>query len=783
MVVKLNPDRLDHELGVPDSDSTVDSQGRSLYGSIGGQVAVGRYLLHIGEPCGGVLEQTSDERAQIHPRPTPILLGPGMARGLLDRREELTVALAAVDVGLSIVVSGDPGVGKTAFLRQLAHQSGAAAFVDGVVYLAARHQSSADLRQRIFEAFYETTNVCKPTESQIRRALQATQALILLDDVDLAPDELDQVLDVAPRSAFAIVARERSDGSGARAVVLRGLPTNEAVVLLEREVGRTLNVSERSAAATLCTTVEGHPLRIRQLAALIRDQKVAIEELARDLAPEHLLPEVMASIDEKQRRVLLAMAALPNVRLQLHHVAGLAEVTDIEPLIGMLAQRGLVVRSESRYRLAHGVCDRLRHSEDLNPWVNRAITYFTAWAERYRRSQDTLLEDGEALLRVQQYASEMRRWGEVLRLGQLLECALVVGARWGAWAITLEHCLAAAKAMGDRSAEAWALHEGGTRAVCLGEAVTARTLLSQALSLRETMDDSDATAASRRNLSFIVPPVSVAVPVPVPVVTAPADDRLAFDPLPLRAQRRPPARVAVKKRSLALPITSLLFIVIAGFAYWAAAAGLLSRWWSGGDFGHAPQRETAETEVAIAAPPRAVPSAPQLRVQRFSAFPDAIAAGESLGLCYEVANGTRARIDPDIGEVAALESNCVQARPVETTTYTLTAQAKSGEQVRRTVLVRVGSGDVPPSVSVADRANIRIFSPRPGSIVTGRRTALCYAVTGALHARVDPGIGEVHPASGLTCVRVAPARTTTYQLTAYGRDGLAVRQQVVLVVR
>jgi hypothetical protein len=702
-----------------------------------------------------------------------------MARGLLDRRDELSVALAAVDVGLSIEVSGDPGVGKTAFLRQLAHHSGAAAFVDGVVYLAARHQSSADLRQRIFESFYETTDVCKPTEPQIRRALQATQALILLDDVDLAQDELDQVLDVAPRSAFAIVARERSHGSNGRAVVLRGLPPNEAVVLLEREVGRTLNVSERSAAATLCATFEGHPLRIRQVAAVIRDQGVAIEDLARDLAPEHLVAEVIASIDEKQRRILLAMAALPNVLLQLHHVSGLAEVTDIEPLMAMFAQRGLVVRSESRYRLAHGVCDRLRQSEDLNPWVNRAITYFTAWAERYRRSQDTLLEDGEALLRVQQYASEMRRWGEVLRLGQLLECALVVGARWGAWAITLEHCLAAAKAMGDRSAEAWALHESGTRAVCLGEPSTARTLLTQALRLRETLDDNDATAASRRNLSFVLAPVSVAVP----RVPAPPDHRLALDPLPLRDEGQLPAGVAVKKRSLALPITSLLLVIIAGLAYWAAVAGLFSRWRELANIGHAPQREITETEITIAPPPRSVPSAPQLRVQRFSAFPDSIAAGESLGLCYEVANGTRARIDPDIGEVGALESNCVQARPLETTTYTLTAQAESGERVRRTVLVRVGPGDVPSSVSVADRANIRIFSPRPGSIVTGGRTALCYAVTGALQARVEPGIGEVHPASALTCVRVAPTHTTTYQLTAYGRDGFAVRQQVVLVVR
>jgi len=780
MVIKLNLDGLDHESDVPAVEAQTDPQGRSLYDSIGGQVAVGRYILHVGEPCGGVIEQASRDGAHIRPRPRPILLGPGVARGLLDRREELTEALSAVDVGGSIAVSGEPGVGKTAFLRQLAHHSGAAAFVDGVVYVMARHQSAADLRQRIFQTFYETSDVCKATESEIRRGLQDVQALLLLDDVDLVQDELEQVLDVAPRSAFAIVTREQRLVSEIRAVVLRGLPTNEAAMLLEREVGRTLTVAERSAAADLCVALQGHPLRLRQAAALIRDQGVAIEDMARDLAPEHLLAEVMASVDEKQRRVLLAMAAFPNVSLQLHHVSGLAEVTDLEPSMAVLAHRGLVVRSESRHRLAHGVGDRLRQTDDLNPSVNRAITYFTARAERYRRNRDTLLDDCEALLRVQQHAIEMRRWGEALHLGQLLECPVVVGARWGAWALTLDRCLAAAKSMGNRSAEAWALHEIGTRALCLGDVGAARTLLSQALRLRETMDDGDATAASRRNLSFVATPVSVDVR---ERVATPTVDPLPLDSLPIQDERRPPIHIPVKTRSIAVPVTVWLFVVLAGSAYWAAQTKFSWTSWKLPHIGSVPQKAIAETEVAIATPPRAAPPASKPRVLRFSAFPDSIAPGESLGLCYEVANGTRARIDPDVGEVGALQSDCVQTRPLETTTYTLTAQSETGEPVRQSVLVRVGAADVPRPASVADRATIRIFTPRPGSIVTRRGTTLCYAVSGALHARVDPGVGEVNPASALTCVRVAPARTTTYQLTAYGRDGFAVRQQLVLVVR
>ena len=98
------------------------------------------------------------------------------------------------------------------------------------------------------------------------------------------------------------------------------------------------------------------------------------------------------------------------------------------------------------------------------------------------------------------------------------------------------------------------------------------------------------------------------------------------------------------------------------------------------------------------------------------------------------------------------------------------------------------TGDPPPAGSaqpspVADRASILIFTARPGSIATAGRTELCYAVNDALQVRIEPGLGDVAPANTLTCRRVVPRRTTTYQLTAYGRDGQGAREQLVIVVR
>src|SRR5262249_54209451 len=54
-------------------------------------------------------------------------------------------------------------------------------------------------------------------------------------------------------------------------------------------------------------------------------------------------------------------------------------------------------------------------------------------------------------------------------------------------------------------------------------------------------------------------------------------------------------------------------------------------------------------------------------------------------------------------------------------------------------------------VSTARRANILIFTARPGSIATARPTNLCYAVSDAALARIEPGVGDVDPAATLTC--------------------------------
>jgi hypothetical protein len=677
-----------------------------MSGAIAGRIAVGRYVLEIGDPCGALIRDASRaEPAHTRSRPTPVLLRPALMRVLVGRQPELDAANGALDASLPLEVTGAPGVGKTALLRHLAHHPRAGLFADGIVYVSARHQSPDDLLRAVFEAFYESDEIWLPTEVEIRRGLQGRQALILLDDVDAEQCELEHLFDIAPRCAFVVATRRRRLWGEGRTLMLKGLPSDDAVRLLEHAIERPLDETERSAAEHLCVALEGHPLRIVQAAALTRDRGTSLDGWAPDVRPESLITELLKSVDERQRRALLALTALPGVPLHVQQVAGIAEITDVDAALTPLVHRGLIVRSQSRLLIADGVVDRLRRREDLTPWVNRAITYFTAWAERNRRSPVILLEEAEALLRVQQDAAEARRWGEVLRLGRLLEGALVIGGRWGAWAITLDHCLAAAKATGDRSAEAWALHEIGTRAVCLGETGRARALLGQAVKLRESIPDDAAAAASRQNLVFVAAPVSTSTP---ERATPPL--RWELDALPIR-EAEPSIVPVPKTRSFAAVAIMVLLLASVG-------------WFAGMAF------DAVRSGTAKKSAGRPFQGRPDTSPKPPSEEPRAVGSSAVLETAADVAPSNPAAPEPGVGS-----------------------------------------------------SSILIFTARPGSIATSRSTQICYAVSGAYQARIEPSIGEVDPTPTLRCQRVSPVRTTTYQLTAYGRDGRHASQQVVVFVR
>src|SRR4051794_38263186 len=318
-------------------------------------------------------------------------------------------------------------------------------------------------------------------------------------------------MDAAPSCTFLLASTECCLWGEGRALALRGLPLEDSLVLIERELGRSLRADERPAAEGLCAALEGHPLRLVQLAALVREVDRSLADLSSQLHQEEevgtpakaLTEQALAACSEQEKQILAVLATSRGASLGKQHVSALTGIEDIDIPIESLKRRKLAQSHSPRYSLTGSLERTLEEEWDLTPWNEQALEHFAAWAEQHRQNPQLVAEETDAILGILGWALREQRWEGALRLGRAVEGVLAVGGQWGTWAQVLNSQLQAARELGDRAAEAWSLHQSGTRALCLENySMMARTDLSEALRIRESLGDWAGAAVTRHNLDL-----------------------------------------------------------------------------------------------------------------------------------------------------------------------------------------------------------------------------------------------------------------------------------------
>ena len=170
------------------------------------------------------------------------------------------------------------------------------------------------------------------------------------------------------------------------------------------------------------------------------------------------------------------------------------------------------------------------------------------------------------------------------------------------------------------------------------------------------------------------------------------------------------------------------------------------------------------------------------RILQFYSAPNEIDPGGSASLCYGVENAARVFLDPPVETLSPSLTRCVPVAPKATTQYTLTAEGRNGERVRRTARVIV-SRSAPASPPAVDPGRPRVvsFLAQQNDVPSGTSVMFCYEVADG-EPRVMPEVAKL-AGSRRGCFTVTAETTREYTLVAVGDNNIIDRKSVVLRVR
>lgn len=771
--------------------------GRLITGS-----ADRRMRLDVGSEYGGVIHSGSSPR--LRPRPTPLRPGLKPFRGLLDRVEETAAAAQAFESLLPVEFCGQSGIGKTALLRHLAYHTPDGKLPDGAIYLGqVGNQPSQDLLQFIFDSFYESDPTFKPREAEMLNLLRDKRALVLLDDVEIGRAEVERLMNAAPDSAFLLASEERQLFGEGRVITLPGLPAGEARQLLERELGRAIAPEEQAAARAICSILQGHPLRLAQTAALAMAQNLTLVKIAEQLQSveaqsgdpgEAVTRHSLTSLPEGEKRALGAMAAIEGAPISAQALSEITSVSDIETALESLLSQRLIESHEAGYGLPASVRRMIGSEWDLTTWREWAMEYFTNRAEELQREPQRR-ELSAAILSLLDWASRSGRSRDAIRLGKAIEAALIIGGQWEAWSQTLERISQAAQVAGDGETEAWTLHQQGARALCLGDNNAARRLLTEALERRIEMGDHAAASVTRRNLDWLTP----SVPFAAPEGSGPSS-----------SSSGPTMRFRQVERGR-IP-TWLKFF---GVALLAGLATLL--------FLNKVKAQFDPDRLSFANQPMDRPGAQQVATLTNTGLePLMIAGGAIIGsakddfvIAEDSCRGKRLARNESCKIIVIFAPRLAGVREA-----TLTLTGGSGAELPGLPLTGVAIASTPepiptplptpaltptpmitatptpiPTATPAPTPTptpapvppiappqILDFTAKPQVINLGEKAQLCYAITNAASAVIEPDVAKFRLPEK-DCVKVKPKLSTVYTITATGADGQTARRQTSVVVK
>ena len=440
-------DRAEPAPGAPIVDvrgsAAVLDLGELAAGGASAPLTVGYMRIWFTPVHGAVVDRAPVEpHALPRPRPAPIRLLPP------QRQEGPGVAEALREVGERLSDS------------HVVHVTGPRATVGGlfcalarertppteaVVYLDVRGAVLADILQVLFELMCAGPSGSVASADELRAGLRGVRGLVLLRDADFTVTEADIFGDTL-RGCSIVIAGERGPSPD-------GVPGVTATAPSDEEM--TPDVVE---------------LRVASLDASAFHALEMLIAAGGDAVHERVIAALLNGDEPAQRLRVLAELALAEANGPWHRAASSA----LQPIpMGLRPERWAGALATA-----------------LAAWAHEARVQEATWTHGFgtwRRTHAWLLRDGQA---------------DRLAAARRLQEDVALAGRWGAWRSLLLDAVDHAETRGDTAGRAWALHQLGSRALCLGDRLAARACLAEARDLRWRTGDRAGAAVTQHNLDL-----------------------------------------------------------------------------------------------------------------------------------------------------------------------------------------------------------------------------------------------------------------------------------------
>ncbi|WP_306332163.1 hypothetical protein [Streptomyces sp. KL109B] len=455
-------------------------------GEVNGQVVVGRNNVVINAERGAYVayrpEGPPELRLRVRPYPGGSVLR-GQGEVLLGRDGELAAIGRWLEAGRRVQVFGPPGIGKSALLRRCAAEQ--LALGRPVLHLHAAGKAMEDLFQEILQSCYELSDgrPCegyKPEPATLRQLLGSLRVLLVVDDLQVSPDDLGALFEATPGCGLLMSAVDRVERPEARPLRLDGLDEQAAWRLLARELGHYPSGPTAAAARHLLTTVRGHPLTILQAAAAFNAARRRGEDAigGSGAAPGPAWRPEFFPVDDAALAVGTAARLSERAIALLRPLCALAPLPASPNLLYALGVRqdAAALAELTGLRLVEvdgdriGSCGRfaalVAQQAGALPGAAQLAPALTHWL-RTRATRGEARAEAAVIRRVLGNLAMVEDHRGVRDLARAAAPLLALSLHWGVWGQVLRYGRAAAQFLGAAADETYFAHEVHVRVVAL----------------------------------------------------------------------------------------------------------------------------------------------------------------------------------------------------------------------------------------------------------------------------------------------------------------------------